>query len=57
MEEIGVSTVQIRDDRYDAVVHLATAADGAETFFISQLSGEPRYESIEEAKSKDYLLR
>ena len=35
MEEIGVSTVQIRDDRYDAVIHLATAADGAETFYVS----------------------
>jgi hypothetical protein len=29
MEEIGLSTVQIRDDRYDAIIHLATAADGA----------------------------
>ena len=29
MEEIGVSTVQIRDDRYDAIIHLTTAADGA----------------------------
>jgi hypothetical protein len=29
MEEIGLSTFQIRDDRYDAIIHLATAADGA----------------------------
>lgn len=57
MDDLGVSTVQIRDNRYDAVIHMVTAADGAENFYLSMESGEPRYESIEEAKQKDELLR
>ena len=29
MDDMGVSMVQIRDNRYDAVIHMVTAADGA----------------------------
>ena len=50
LDDLGVSTVQIRDNRYDAVIHMVTAADGAEQFYESLESGEPRYETIEEAK-------
>lgn len=52
MDDLGVSTVQIRDNRYDAVIHMVTAADGAEEFYAT-LSGEARYESVDEAKEKD----
>ena len=33
MDDLGVSTIQIRENRYDAVIHLVTAADGAEAFY------------------------
>lgn len=46
----------LRDNRYDAVVHMVSAADGAENFYAS-LSNEARYESVEEAIDKDKKLR
>ena len=46
----------LRDNRYDAVVHMVTAADGAEEFYAN-LSNEARYESVEEAVEKDRKLR
>mmetsp|Transcript_18825 Transcript_18825/g.32156 ORF Transcript_18825/g.32156 Transcript_18825/m.32156 type:complete len:249 (+) Transcript_18825:506-1252(+) len=55
MDDLGVTTLHLRDNRYDAVIHMVTAADGAEDFFASQL--EARYESLDEAKEKDELLR
>ena len=57
MDDMGLSTVQIRDNRYDAVIHMVTAADGAESFYMTQSLGEARYESVEEAKLKDEQLR
>lgn len=33
MDDMGVSTVQIRDNRYDAIIHMVTAADGASEFY------------------------
>jgi hypothetical protein len=56
MDEIGVSAVQLRDHRYDAVLHLVTAADGAEKFYDSA-TNNARYETIEEAREKDVRLR
>jgi len=56
MDDLGVSTVQIRDNRYDSVIHMVTAADGAEKFYAT-ITGEARYESVDEAKEKDELLR
>jgi hypothetical protein len=56
LDDLGVSTIQIRDNRYDAVIHLVTAADGAESFYAT-LTGEARYESVSEAKEKDHLIR
>ena len=32
LEELDINTFQLRDQRYDAVFHLVTAADGAEKF-------------------------
>ena len=30
LDEIGMSPMQLRDKRYDAVIHMVTAADGAD---------------------------
>lgn len=56
MDDLGLSVFQIRENRYDAVVHLVTAAEGAEKFYVT-LTGEARYESVDEAKEKDEALR
>ena len=56
MDELGVTSVQLRDQRYDAVLHLVTAADGAEKFYDSA-THEARYETIDEARDKDVRLR
>lgn len=45
----------IRDKRYDAVIHMVTAAEGAEEFY--DYGNEARYENIEEAKDRDRRLR
>lgn len=52
MDDLGVNVVQLRDIRYDAVLHMVTAANGAEKFYAS-LNNEARYESKEEAIEKD----
>lgn len=57
MDDLGVSTVQIRDNRYDSVIHMVTAADGAVKFYETEINGEARYESVDEAKLKDEFLR
>jgi hypothetical protein len=36
LDETGWTNSQLRDNRYDMVLHLVTAADGAEDFFYSQ---------------------
>jgi len=33
LDEMGYNAVQLRDNRYDAVIHLVTAADGAEDYY------------------------
>ena len=35
LDETGWSTIQLRDKRYEAVVHMMTAAEGAEEFYMS----------------------
>ena len=55
LDDMGVTTQQIRDNRYDAVIHMVTAADGAEKFYDK--TNEARYESVDEAKEKDELIR
>ena len=42
----------MRDRRYEAVVHLVSAADGAEKFY-SKENNEARYESKDDAIIKD----
>lgn len=53
---MNCNIVMLRDSRYDAVLHLVTAADGAQNFYAS-LNNEARYESIDEAIEKDKKLR
>ena len=57
MDDLGLTTQQIRDHRYEAIIHMMTAADGARDFYKSMINGEARYESFDEAKEKDELLR
>ncbi len=48
LDETGWSTMQLRDRRYEAVLHLVTAAKGAEEFYTNT-DNEARYENIQEA--------
>lgn len=56
LDDMGFNTVSLRDNRYDAVMHMVTAADGAEKFYDSETNAA-RYESVDEAVEKDKLLR
>ena len=49
MDELGVTAGQLRADSYEAVIHMVTAADGAEKFYDGA-TNEARYETIEEAR-------
>jgi hypothetical protein len=46
----------LRDRRYEAVIHLETAANGAEKFYTGE-NNQARYESAEEARSLDRKLQ
>lgn len=48
----GTSTTELRDNRYDAVLHLVSAADGAEQYY-NTLSNEHRTEGLELARQLD----
>ncbi len=56
MDEQGWTTVALRDRRYDAVLHLVTAADGAEQFYTTA-NNAARSESPERARMLDHKLR
>lgn len=56
LDDMGVSTIILRDNRYDGVLHMVTAADGADKFYAG-LNNEARYETKEEAIEKDIKLR
>ena len=50
---LGYDTLQLRDARYDQIIHMVTAANGAEPFY--QVSNNPiRSEGLELAKERDY---
>ena len=53
MRDMELKTEDIVDNRYDAIIHMVTAADGAESTY----SDNTRYESIEEAMQLDQQLR
>lgn len=44
---LGTSTTELRDKRYDAVLHLVSAADGAEQFYTTSTNSQ-RYEQMNE---------
>mmetsp|Transcript_12995 Transcript_12995/g.20144 ORF Transcript_12995/g.20144 Transcript_12995/m.20144 type:complete len:175 (+) Transcript_12995:536-1060(+) len=46
LDESGWSTIQLRDRRYEAVIHMVTAADGADNFY-SKANNVARYETSE----------
>lgn len=53
--ELGTNTVALRDARYDAVIHLVTAANGAEKFY-SNANNQYRRENLEQARELDAKL-
>ena len=55
LDETGWGTIQLRDRRYEAVIHLVTAADGAEKFYTNS-NNQARYESVKEAIELDKKL-
>lgn len=55
LDHKGWSEVELRDKRYDAVMHLVSAADGAEQFYDHE--NEARFETVEEAVIRERELR
>lgn len=60
LEELGTTTARLRDGRYDHVIHLVTAANGAEQYYslVQAESGDvheqsARTETAEQAKALD----
>ena len=49
LSELNLEEVEIRDRRYDMIVHLMTAAKGAESFYSSN-SNAVRSEGLELAR-------
>ena len=52
LQELGLEEATLRDTRYDVVVHLVTAAKGAEQFYSLE-SNSVRSEGLELARSLD----
>ena len=52
LEELWYTPVALRDQRYDAIVHLVTAADGADRFY-TLANNSTRTESAEQAIAMD----
>jgi len=55
LDETHWSTIQLRDRRYEVVIHMVTAADGAKQFY-TDANNEARYETVEEAIILDKKL-
>eukprot|EP00818_Percolomonas_sp_WS_P003852 CAMPEP_0117449632 /NCGR_PEP_ID=MMETSP0759-20121206/8044_1 /TAXON_ID=63605 /ORGANISM="Percolomonas cosmopolitus, Strain WS" /LENGTH=476 /DNA_ID=CAMNT_0005242111 /DNA_START=226 /DNA_END=1656 /DNA_ORIENTATION=- len=56
MEKQGWNETKLREGRYDAVIHLITAAIGAESFYTRE-NNPARMESAEQAAELDLRLR
>ena len=48
------SEVDLRDNRYNQIIHMVTAANGAEAFYTCA-GHKTRYEGIEEAVALDKI--
>jgi len=55
LDEYGWNVVDLRDRRYDAVIHLVTAAIGAEKFYTTD-NNATRHEGIAEARDLDFKV-
>jgi len=53
---LGLHPVQVRDERYKGVIHLVTAAEGAEEFYTLS-NNKARYETPEMARVQDRKTR
>ena len=56
LRQCGWTTESLRDEGYDMVVHLVTAADGAEACYTTE-NNTARTETPEQARQQDRLLR
>ena len=52
LDELSLSEIKLRDARYDAVIHMVTAAQGAEEFYTLETNAA-RHETIDEARDLD----
>lgn len=52
LDEMGLNEVDVRDKRYDAVLHLCTAAKGAEKFYTCE-NNSSRTENLDQARALD----
>ncbi|KAI6647975.1 hypothetical protein LOD99_8303 [Oopsacas minuta] len=58
MKEFNTDCVAMRDARYNLIIHLVTAADGASHFYLKAKENNPvRTESADEAIQLDNLLK
>ena len=55
VSSLGLHAIESRDDRYDAVFHMRTAADGARDFYTLE-NNQARYETPEQAIVQDDKL-
>ena len=55
LDEQNMTAQHLIEKRYDAILHMVTAADGAEEFY--DLSNEARFETPEGARAVDMYLR
>ena len=55
MDDLGYSGNNLIERRYDAIVHMVTAAEGAEEFY--NYSNAARFEDEEGARARDHKLR
>lgn len=56
LDDNGWQQMQLRDSRYDCVIHLTTSADGAESFYGSD-TNSTRLETPEEARALDARMK
>jgi thymidylate kinase len=55
LDEYSWKTVDLRERRYDAVIHLVTAAIGAEKFYTTE-NNATRHEGLNEARDLDFKV-
>eukprot|EP01124_Arcella_intermedia_P017994 TRINITY_DN24970_c0_g1_i1.p1 TRINITY_DN24970_c0_g1~~TRINITY_DN24970_c0_g1_i1.p1 ORF type:complete len:503 (+),score=122.43 TRINITY_DN24970_c0_g1_i1:58-1566(+) len=55
LDEYGWNVVDLRDKRYDAIIHLVTAAIGAERFYTTE-NNTARTENLAQARDLDFKV-